>query len=674
MVTSSVVLSEVKDLQIDKNHNPMKRISLFMMMAVALAGCQESMENIVLSEKTQTFEAITEGFEGNTKTSIDNQKNIQWSENDQLAIFQGCSIADKYQVTAETAGTGNGTFELIADNSGDVNDDFNSGVEIATNIALYPYADGLSVSNANVTNDNDVGAYQITGFVLPEIQHYASGSFGEGSFPMVAVTETMTDHTLKFKNLMGAIKLQLKGTQKIKSIKIEGKGNEKLSGAATFTAYPNEYAPVLTMSDEANTSVTLDCSDGVQLSESTATDFIIALPPVLFSKGFTVTLMDSEMTETIIETNTANIVLRSSILIMPILKIGETISEDNQEDSSVIKISSIVLDRNELVMLPNTSIALVVKIAPVDATDRKIIWSSDNPIVAQVDDKGKITALADGTACISAIAGDVVETCSVEVVSSETVAMRDYIDEYGINHGEGTLIVNTVWAPVNCGYRSPYTGEDGKEYKGFPYGKLYQWGRKYGQGFGEGYDDGVVEIVDGPFSLSGAQNKMYEDKFIRVTSEFGYNWLSEENDNLWNSGTEDVPLKTDNDPCPDGWRVPTYNEMINLKYSHDGTSGDNGMIFYGIYTHVSGLSIPSVFLPTGGYREEYGRLSYRYDVMNDGGYYWCSKIEDYEYTSRRGYPVGLSFSDANYVCVHTTGSRGEYWWRTTALSVRCVQE
>ncbi len=649
----------------------MKRITFFMMMAVALAGCQET---IVLSEKAETFEAIAEGFESNTKTSIDEQKNIRWSENDQLAIFQGCSVSDKYQVTAETTGTGNGTFELIADNSGDVNDDFNSGVEIATNIALYPYADGLSVSNTNVTNGNDVGAYEITGFVLPEIQHYVPNSFGEGTFPMVAVTESMTDHTLRFKNLMGAIKLQLKGTQTIKSIKIEGKGNEKLSGAATITAYPNEYAPVLTMSDEANTSVTLDCGDGVKLSESTATDFIITLPPVLFSKGFTVTLVDSEMTETIIETNNANIVLRSSILIMPTLKIEEIISEDNQEESSVIKISSIVLDRNKLVMFPNTSIALVVKIAPVDATDRKIIWTSDNPIVAQVDGNGKITALADGTACISAIAGDVVETCSVEVVAYETVAMRDYIDEYGINHGVGTQIVNTVWAPVNCGYRSPYTGEDGKEYKGFPYGKLYQWGRKYGQGFGGGYDDGVIEIVDGPFSLSGAQNKKYEDKFIRATSEFGYNWLSEKNDNLWNSGTEEVPLKTDNDPCPDGWRVPTENEVINLSRSNDNISGDYGMNCYGIYTYVSGLTIPSVFLPLGGYRKEDGYLSYRYDVINNGGYYWCSKIEDNVYSGRTGYPVGLSFDDGSWVGIGTKGSRGEYWHHATALSVRCVQE
>ncbi len=647
----------------------MKRITFFMMMAVALAGCQET---IVLSEKVETFEAIVEGFEGNTRTSIDNQKNILWSENDRLAIFQGCSVADKYQVTAETVGTGNGTFELIADNSSDVNDDFNSGVEIATNIALYPYADGLSVSNANVTNDNDVGAYQITGFVLPEIQHYASGSFGEGSFPMVAVTETMTDHTLKFKNLMGAIKLQLKGTQKIKSIKIEGKGNEKLSGAATFTAYPNEYAPVLTMSDEANTSVTLDCGDGVQLSESTATDFIIALPPVFFSKGFTVTLVDSEMTETIIETNTANIVLRSSILAMPTLKIEEKVSEDNQDEPSVIHIGSIVLDTKVLVMQPNTSFTFTLKIAPIDATDRTIQWQSDNPVVAQVDREGTVTAISDGKAFISAVAGDVVATCSIEVISTKAVASKDYVDEYGINHGKGTAIGNTVWAPVNCGYRAPYNDDDGNPHLGFPFGKLYQWGRKYGQGFGEGYDDGIIAIMDGPVSITMGQNKENENVFYTSEYDFRYDWLGNRTDNIWNIGTEENPIKSQYDPCPEGWRVPTINEIkSDLCYrTGDSNYDDFGHIFCGKYSYYP--ETPQLFLPLGGYREEAsGRLSYRYDVINEGGYYWSSYAPTESHESR---PFGVSFSDGSGAWTGNKDNRGRYYYRATALSVRCVQE
>ena len=54
----------------------------------------------------------------------------------------------------------------------------------------------------------------------------------------------------------------------------------------------------------------------------------------------------------------------------------------------------------------------------------------------------------------------------------------DYIDEYGINHGGGILIDTVLWAPVNCGYHEI----------DYPYGKLYQWGRKHGQGYGAPFD------------------------------------------------------------------------------------------------------------------------------------------------------------------------------------------
>ena len=29
---------------------------------------------------------------------------------------------------------------------------------------------------------------------------------------------------------------------------------------------------------------------------------------------------------------------------------------------------------------------------------------------------------------------------------------EDYVDEFGINHGKGVKIGETIWAPVNCGY------------------------------------------------------------------------------------------------------------------------------------------------------------------------------------------------------------------------------
>lgn len=644
----------------------MKRITFFMIMAVALAGCQET---IVLSEKVETFEAIVEGFEGNTKTSIDNQKNILWSENDRLAIFQGCSIADKYQVTAETAGTGNGTFELIADNSGDVNDDFNSGVEIATNIALYPYADGLSVSNTNVTNGNDVGAYEITGVVLPEIQYYIPNSFGEGTFPMVAVTATMSDHTLKFKNVLGAMKLQLKGTQTIKLIKIEGKNNEKLSGAATVTAYANGITPAVTMTgtDEASKSVTLDCGDGVELAPSTATDFIIALPPVLFSQGFTVTITYSDDTTNTIETTTANTVLRSSILTMPSLILGKEVIEDGEGDTdSSIKVLGIAFDKSTLTLAPSTSYSLITVVVPDAAEDKTLIWSSNDPTIATVDQSGVVTAVSDGTASITAVAvGGASKSCTVNVISIPTsVATIDYVDEYGVNHGKGVAIGGTVWAPVNCGYKAA-TDTD----KGYTYGKLYQWGRKYGQGYSEEYDSEPI-LYDAPVSATVGQDKSMQDYFFVGQSD----WIESWDDKLWNSGTDKFPVKTNYDPCPIGWRIPTYDELNALHTEHsDWTTDKNGK--YGYY--FSGVvSVPydtpplredvlHVFLPAAGFHSGYDdNIS---SSRGDTGGYWSS----YSSLGGRGnYAYALYFFDRGAGMEYG----GSHRPRAMGYSVRCVQE
>ena len=119
------------------------------------------------------------------------------------------------------------------------------------------------------------------------------------------------------KEFYGGIKLQLLGTQRVKSIKLEGKNNEKLSGAATVKAFSDESKPVITMASDASTSVTLNCGEGVQLNESRATDFIIALPPVVFSEGFTVTITDLDNKVYTLESSRTNTVIRSSLLIMP---------------------------------------------------------------------------------------------------------------------------------------------------------------------------------------------------------------------------------------------------------------------------------------------------------------------------------------------------------------------
>ena len=151
----------------------------------------------------------------------------------------------------------------------------------------------------------------------------------------------------------------------------------------------------------------------------------------------------------------------------------------------------------------------------------------------------------------------------------------DYIDEYGINHGKGVWVCETFGAPVNCGYHAT----------DYQYDKLYQWGRKHGQGYDE-LDATVPEFVEGPVSLAIGQSKDNADKcyYNRNNSR---DWLATQDDNLWNSGTEDNPIKTEYDPCPEGWRVPTYTELkvlsMNCSFEDKNAIGQFGLWYYIIF-------------------------------------------------------------------------------------------
>ena len=239
-----------------------------------------------------------------TKTALANGNSVVWSTGDQIAIFQGASVADIYQVNEDNVGTKSGIFTIVAKGDGSPASTFQ------TNIALYPYEEGLECTA--VIEDSEVASYKITGVTIPSVQTYATGTFPDESFLMAAITDGLEDHTLNFKNLCGALKLQLKGTMKVKSVMVQGHDSERLSGEATVTLSSDRSSPIIEMSSDAAVTATLDCGEGVQLSESTTNEFIVTLPPTQFVNGFTVSIIGADGTVARIVTSKQNSVGRSS--------------------------------------------------------------------------------------------------------------------------------------------------------------------------------------------------------------------------------------------------------------------------------------------------------------------------------------------------------------------------
>lgn len=611
-----------------------KNILSILAICAALFSCQKNETAETMSSDDELHAAIED--DASAKTVLDENNNIRWSEGDQIVAFMKTSLGLKYQLKDSYIGETSGYFSKVSSGS---SDDLGAGMEWDHIVAYYPYAESIKCAKIGDNYAIDV--------VLPTEQTYEADSFGGGAWPMVAVSN---DNDITFKNVCGGMKLQLKGTQKVVAIKLEGKNSEKLSGAATVTAYTDETKPAITMASGASTSVTLDCDSGVQLNESTATEFIIALPPVLFSKGFTVTVTDDAGNPYTVETDKANTVLRSSLLVMPDFKLDASSGDDSGgEGEEIIPVGRVTVSKTSLTLTTRFSYALTAKITPFDATDQSIVWSSDNASVVTVDQSGVLTTLSSGTAVITAEAGGVTGTCTIKVIAPTTREVKDY-EVDGISYGKGIVIGDVIWAPVNCGYE-PATSDS----KGYPYGKLYQWGRKYGQGYSASYDASVPEIMEGPISAINGQKDIYSNTFF-TASESPFDWTSPQKDDLWNSGTEDNPVKTEYDPCPEGWRVPTYAELdrLNNISSSFMTVGDQeGRYFCGDYTYLD--NAPQVFFPAAGHRD-YDGIAYDRGYY---GYYWSSRPHS-DYADF----LFFSSSDVNMY----------YGRRAGGSSVRCVQE
>lgn len=245
----------------------MKRISIYLIMSLAAIFAVGCIEDVEFQQKEVVFKAVTDPAV--TKTELGEDFSVLWQEEDMITIFHGTDYNSKFKL-GSGAGTTEGSFRGI---------DYEAGMKYDGNYAIYPY------SEDNILYDDNTVVLNVNTF-----QSYKEDGFERNTNPMVAKTEDINDFTLRFYNVCGLIKVSVVGDKKISSALLLGVNDEPLSGEC----YINVDDMSVTMSEEAETAIMLDCGNGVQLNPYEPTDFWFVVPPVVFEDGFGVYLSDTE--------------------------------------------------------------------------------------------------------------------------------------------------------------------------------------------------------------------------------------------------------------------------------------------------------------------------------------------------------------------------------------------
>ena len=127
---------------------------------------------------------------------------------------------------------------------------------------------------------------------------------------------------------------------------------------------------------------------------------------------------------------------------------GETLDGGQAQEQLSVKVTAITLNKTATtISAGQTETLSVSSVTPDDATDQTVTWSSDNEAVATVDADGKVTAVALGTANITATANDgsgVKATCVVTVNKVVTINQSDWGDGYSGSFTKDGVTVSAV--------------------------------------------------------------------------------------------------------------------------------------------------------------------------------------------------------------------------------------
>ncbi len=367
-----------------------------------------------------------------------------------------------------------------------------------------------------------------------------------------------------------------------------------------------------------------------------------------------------------------------------------------------IAATSISISKSAIEVEKNEEYTLVANVLPEHASNKSVVWISNKPSVAKVDQNVVVTGVGQGTAVVTAMSvdGEYKATCAVTVyeipvtgisLSQNTLALVE--DEYVILEAivspENATNKKVIWSSSNSSVvkvisngRVDAVGvgsatitamtEDGAHtavcvvtvelamsgtFKDQRDGKTYSWVRIGNQiwmaenlahlpsinKYPEESDSNPMYYVYGYEGSSVAEAKQTQNY---ITYGVLYNWKAAENG------------------CPNGWRLPKNNDWIILADEVGGIATAGVKLKSTTDWQEWGPTVPGngtddygfTALPAG----EYSYLS-NFGDLNKTGWWWSDDVEGLNMSSYR-----VSYGAEN---LHKMAAQ-----KDSGHSVRCIKE
>lgn len=625
-----------------------------------------------------------------TKTSLDASLNVIWNEEDEVMVFSGKNTAT-YRFSS---------FPIENDKKTAVFECTSGNALKGSLSAIYPASAYIEGSSNGSTAKISVGGVSSAPIKGGDQTKVLSESTDVSMLPLVA---TPAEGTLTFGNLFGGLIFRpydhTGSGVKISKILIESNDGRALAGTATVNLSKGKIESF----EGTKKVLTYTCSSAVDISQK-GMGFIAWLPAGTYTEGITITAVDNLGRMFPLSTGAVTI-NPGTVKRFPELPLSIHYGKSNcvRVNAGTTSVSLDVTPRYTWNSDYTASNGKIIRVENGNLShygkDVRIIWQQKENSTATdltaTDSPGEIIASIPGNVTFNDAEGKANITVSltgaagnavVAICYGTTIAWSYHI---WVSDSEDVMLGDRTFMDRNLGAVSVAAGDRDA------YGLCYQWGRK--DPFPRILTDADSDVTSYKskgdllktvnkatggsiaYTIKNPDTRITSTKSI--TPQNGDHWFtSGRNTALWgcsevyksssDAKTKGTSVKTIYDPCPAGYKVPTYGDLTAVL---SGTLGK---------AEKKGRTVDGNYFPFGGFirlEESFvsgGKTGWMTDTR---GYLWSSVGRDGSGNEQGAYILKYNkdlFNNNNSSATDPNGTgRGDqiFGFMCDAYPVRCVK-